>query len=324
MFLFEPLTDWDANNSAFMFQIAMQTSSPSGMPRKTTLSRSSWYRSGISPSSCGWGCSRKEMVCVSFFCFWVTVAVFLLQIHDAGVGVYYCFHSAVDTQMKWYDGTNVQYSNWSKGRPNVTGPFMAGLTTDNSWIFVSRATSFFEFKQRSIVVCKLDNGQYDRCCNSPPLWLSSQCFTFCPVTLSTQESKEAYHRSSEDFKNYGTLTYEVLARKLTWYQALKECGVRGGHLASVHDIQQNQRLNLIVKTDGFPLWIGLSNQDVRPLRAAFGVAGPFDLDLILSVSHRSVAPPTNGLTGQSLTTTALSLTRRWALSQGNHGPPAFL
>ena len=133
-----------------------------------------------------------------------------------------------------------------------------------------------------------------------------------------------YKRSSKDFRNYGTLTYEVLARNLTWYQALEECGVRGGHLASVHDVQQSQHLNVIVKTDGFPLWIGLSNQDVRPLRAGFSVTAPFDLGLILSVSHRSVAPPTNGLTEQNLTTTPLSPTRWWALSRVNQGPAVFL
>lgn len=95
----------------------------------------------------------------------------------------------------------------------------------------------------------------------------------------TQESKEEYKRSSQDFRNYGSLTYEVLARSLTWYQALEECGVRGGHLASVHTIKQHEHLNLIVKTDGFPLWMGLSNQDVRALLAEFSACGTSDLNI---------------------------------------------
>lgn len=82
--------------------------------------------------------------------------------------VYYYFYSAVATQMKWYDGTNVQYSNWDKGRPNVNSSFMAGLMVDNSWILVTKQRLFLEFKQRSIVVCKMENGQYVMRCGASP------------------------------------------------------------------------------------------------------------------------------------------------------------
>lgn len=61
---------------------------------------------------------------------------------------------------------------------------------------------------------------------------------------------------------YGDNTYKILQKKLTWYEALKECKKNGMDLANVHNESQQLFLDDIVKRDGYPLWLGLSIHDV--------------------------------------------------------------
>lgn len=61
---------------------------------------------------------------------------------------------------------------------------------------------------------------------------------------------------------HGNRTYRILQKKLTWYEALRECKQNGSDLLSIHSESQQLFLEDIVKQDGYPLWLGLSIHDV--------------------------------------------------------------
>lgn len=74
--------------------------------------------------------------------------------------------------------------------------------------------------------------------------------------------KEEYNATLPLFIPYEDGTYNVIQKKVTWYEALNMCSQSGGYLASVHDQNGQLFLEDIVKRDGFPLWVGLSSHDV--------------------------------------------------------------
>lgn len=65
-----------------------------------------------------------------------------------------------------------------------------------------------------------------------------------------------------EFIPHGDVTYRILQKKLTWYDAVRECKQNMSDLASVHSESQQLFLEDIVKQDGYPLWLGLSIHDV--------------------------------------------------------------
>ncbi|XP_024858345.1 lymphocyte antigen 75 isoform X2 [Kryptolebias marmoratus] len=139
-----------------------------------------------------------------------------------------------DNVTRWFDKTVVQFSNWTNGRPVLNRSSVAFLALDGSWILTEDSAQLPAFREQAIVVCKLEN-----------------------------EPKEEYGRSVKDLRESGSVTYEVLTERLSWFEALEACARRGGHLVSVHDEKHHEHLRSIAKTDGFPLWIGLSKQDVN-------------------------------------------------------------
>ncbi|XP_053369706.1 lymphocyte antigen 75 [Clarias gariepinus] len=165
-----------------------------------------------------------------------------------------------DGKLKWYDDTYVQYSNWKGGRPTATEPFMAGLSLSGEWYLYENESFFKPFKQRSIVVCKIEN-----------------------------DPKEEHRKDPVDVKTPSGYSFRLVAKKLNWYQALKECNTDGGHLVSIHNETTNTDMALIAKRDGFPLWIGLSRLDFNgwPYEWSDGTALQFQPEEFLSTDSVS-------------------------------------
>uniref|UniRef100_A0A671PKU3 Lymphocyte antigen 75-like n=1 Tax=Sinocyclocheilus anshuiensis TaxID=1608454 RepID=A0A671PKU3_9TELE len=159
---------------------------------------------------------------------------------------------ALDEQLKWLDGSNVQFSNWKYGlRPNLTESFIVGLNLIGEWEMITNQRLFNAFKQRSIVVCKIEN-----------------------------DTKEEFMKGVVDVNTPDGISYRRVAKRMDWYQALQECGRNRGHLASIPDKTTNDNMALVAKRDGFSLWIGLSKQDVSgwPFEWSDGSAVKFKPD----------------------------------------------
>nr|XP_054361867.1 CD302 antigen [Mirounga angustirostris] len=73
--------------------------------------------------------------------------------------------------------------------------------------------------------------------------------------------EEEYNTTLPQFIPYEDGIYNIIQKKVTWYEALNMCSQSGGYLASVHDQNGQLFLEDLVKRDGFPLWIGLSSHD---------------------------------------------------------------
>ncbi|KAM4859204.1 lymphocyte antigen 75 isoform 2-T2 [Thomomys bottae] len=151
----------------------------------------------------------------------------------------------------WLDKTSLSYTHWRAGRPTVkNGKFLAGLSTDGFWDIqpfnVIEETLYFH--QHSIFSCKIELVDY----------------------------KKEYNTTLPQLIPYEDGIYNVIQKKVTWYEALNVCSHSGGYLASVHDPQDQLFLEDIVKRDGFPLWVGLSSHDGRELSFEWSDGSAFD------------------------------------------------
>uniref|UniRef100_A0A669PTN9 Lymphocyte antigen 75 n=1 Tax=Phasianus colchicus TaxID=9054 RepID=A0A669PTN9_PHACC len=150
--------------------------------------------------------------------------------------------------LKWYDETHLTYNNWRLGRPIIKkNSFFAGVNLDGFWDIYNYSQSWqaHHYNVYSILACKIERGKWW----SPPL---------------------------PEFIPHGDTTYRILQKKLTWYDAVRECKQNMSDLASVHSESQQLFLEDIVKQDGYPLWLGLSIHDGSKANFEWSDGSSFD------------------------------------------------
>uniref|UniRef100_A0A8C3LHA1 Lymphocyte antigen 75 n=1 Tax=Chrysolophus pictus TaxID=9089 RepID=A0A8C3LHA1_CHRPC len=150
--------------------------------------------------------------------------------------------------LKWYDETHLTYNNWRLGRPIIKkNNFFAGVNLDGFWDIYNYSQSWqaHHYNVYSILACKIERGKWW----SPPL---------------------------PEFIPHGDTTYRILQKKLTWYDAVRECKQNMSDLASVHSESQQLFLEDIVKQDGYPLWLGLSIHDGSKANFEWSDGSSFD------------------------------------------------
>uniref|UniRef100_A0A4W3H5F3 Lymphocyte antigen 75-like n=1 Tax=Callorhinchus milii TaxID=7868 RepID=A0A4W3H5F3_CALMI len=149
-------------------------------------------------------------------------------------------YDSFEKRLKWNDGSYVRYSNWRNGRPKLQNSptlFLAAvLDMAGVWHLTNQQLFKIQFIVNSIIACKLENVFDPR--------------DFQPLTETAV------------YENYN---YKLLQKKLSWFEAMQQCRMAGYHLVSVYNVSQHLFLNNLVKSDGFPLWIGLYQPDVRPV-----------------------------------------------------------
>ncbi|XP_069351096.1 lymphocyte antigen 75 [Eulemur rufifrons] len=141
-----------------------------------------------------------------------------------------------NNSLMWFDKTMLSYTHWREGRPTIkNGKFWVGLSTDGFWDIqtFNVIEETFYFHQHLMLACKIEMVDY----------------------------KEEYNTTLPQFIPYEDGVYNVIQKKVTWYEALNTCSQSGGYLASIHNQNGQLFLEDIAKRDGFPLWVGLSSHD---------------------------------------------------------------
>uniref|UniRef100_A0A914PM20 C-type lectin domain-containing protein n=1 Tax=Panagrolaimus davidi TaxID=227884 RepID=A0A914PM20_9BILA len=145
----------------------------------------------------------------------------------------------------WMDGTPLDFTDWAPGEPkNVTGNNCATLSiNDGYW----RSENCFKTKP---YICKVDKSFYEP--STTPITTTTSgypAFVQCPYPF-------AYFQPTHSCYGVGSLTVPS-----NWSVAEQYCLGYGGHLASIHSVQEINFLASYLYVSSTQYWTGAFSND---------------------------------------------------------------
>uniref|UniRef100_A0A914YIS4 C-type lectin domain-containing protein n=1 Tax=Panagrolaimus superbus TaxID=310955 RepID=A0A914YIS4_9BILA len=127
---------------------------------------------------------------------------------------------------EWIDGSPFNFADWDKGEPQIKEGYDCGAV-------------------------KLEGGQWktENCDNDKPFVCEIKLSetTFVPPTIPTTTKKSISCPNSWIY--YAGFCYVVVDIAATWMDAEQYCFNRGGHLASIHSLHENDFITNLIPFD---------------------------------------------------------------------------
>uniref|UniRef100_A0A914CMI2 C-type lectin domain-containing protein n=1 Tax=Acrobeloides nanus TaxID=290746 RepID=A0A914CMI2_9BILA len=131
----------------------------------------------------------------------------------------------ISSAWTWTDGTPFTYTNWAAGQPDSSDQCISVTSSNSQWSSIDCNTAQY-------YICKIqatvDNGSITTCPTNKPVIPDT---TVRPITINDCESGWTYY-------NITNLCYKVFHGQ-TCNQSEATCVQNGGHLASIHSLEEN-------------------------------------------------------------------------------------
>uniref|UniRef100_A0A8C5D7B1 Phospholipase A2 receptor 1 n=1 Tax=Gouania willdenowi TaxID=441366 RepID=A0A8C5D7B1_GOUWI len=172
-------------------------------------------------------------------------AYITMLLHGSSVGVWIGLRD--DDTMRWNNGKQLSYTNWSPVEPKDyhMNECLSGFMDEPLCTVLSNNHNFY-----------LTGKWYDEKCSESVYGFVCQK----PQDISKPPS-HSYHHPLPEHIEYRSRSYRVVSGNMSWYDAMHMCIENDSDLVSVTDAYHQAFLTVLVNRLAAPHWIGLYSQD---------------------------------------------------------------